>query len=91
MQATPFIRTPEPGRPVPSVHADDLWLGAASALRGIHPLAFVRYAIHSGRLANLDWGEDANARRLERIDTVVRDIVARYFGSDLLERLIREP
>jgi hypothetical protein len=87
--ATPYIRPPEAGRPAPSVHADDLWLAAAAALRGIHPLAFARYAIHSGALAALDWSAPDNAAQLEKMDTMVREIAHRYFASGLLERLTR--
>ena len=88
-RATPYIRPPEPGRPVPSVHADDLWLAAASALRGIHPLAFVRYAIHSGALAGLEWSAAQNTRLLARMDGNVQEIAGRYFASNTFERLTR--
>jgi hypothetical protein len=74
---------------VPSIAADDLWLAAASALRGIHPLAFVRYAIHSGALADLDWSGEENARELRRMDRIVQEILGRYLESSLFDRLIR--
>lgn len=89
VRATPYIRAPQRGRPVPSLYADDLWLAAASALRGIHPLAFVRYAIHSGALANLDWSTRENSRKLREMDSIVLRIAGRHFQSPHLERLIR--
>jgi transcriptional regulator NrdR family protein len=80
MNATPFIRAPTPEHPIPSIDARDLWLAAASALREIHPLAFVRYALHSRAIVGLDWEKPANARRQTRLVAVVQDIGRRYFG-----------
>jgi len=80
VSATPYIRAPTPEHPIPSIDAGDLWLAAASAVRAIHPLAFVRYALHSGAVDDLDWQEKENAVRLSRMEMVVQDIGRRYFG-----------
>jgi hypothetical protein len=66
---------------LPSLNAGDLWLAAASALRSIHPLACVRYALHSGAIEALDWTDADNAKRLRRIESIVLDICRRYFAS----------
>jgi transcriptional regulator NrdR family protein len=79
--ATPYIRTPQPGQPLPSIDASDLWLAAASALRGIHPLAYVRYTLHSGGVGALDWRARDNAQRLARMLDIVQGIGRRYFKS----------
>ena len=41
------LQPPGPQNPLPSIDASDLWLVAATALRGIHPLAYVRFTLHS--------------------------------------------
>jgi hypothetical protein len=72
---------------VPSIEASDLWLAAASALRGIHPLAYVRFVLHSGAVGALDWTEQDNANRLSRMVRIVQGIGQRYFGSRHFPRL----
>jgi|GEM_PF-6823464 len=80
MSATPFIRPPAREMPVPAIQADDLWLSAAATLRRIHPLAYVRYAVHSGALANVDWSAPENRDALRAIVQVIDAICRRYFG-----------
>jgi transcriptional regulator NrdR family protein len=79
--ATPYIRTPRPGQPLPSIDSSDLWLAAASALRGIHPLAYVRYTLHSGGVGALDWRAPDYSRRLSRMLDIVQGIGRRYFKA----------
>jgi transcriptional regulator NrdR family protein len=81
ISATPFIRPLSAEHPLPAIEAGDLWLAAASALRSIHPLAFVRFSLHSGAVEGLDWSDPDNARRLKRIESIVLDICRRYFDS----------
>jgi transcriptional regulator NrdR family protein len=81
ISATPFIKPLSERDALPSLNAEDLWLAAASALRSIHPLACVRYALHSGAVQALDWTDAENARRLRRIESIVLNICRRYFGS----------
>lgn len=81
VSAIPYIRPPGPGHAIPSVDAGDLWLAAAEALRGIHPLAFVRYALHSGAIDDLDWRRPEFASALERMQSIVSEIGRRYFVS----------
>ena len=79
VNATPYIKPPTPECPIPSIDAGDLWLAAASALREIHPLAFLRYALHSRAIVGLDWKKRENARRQARMETVIQSIGSRYF------------
>jgi len=66
---------------MPAIDAGDLWLAAAAALRDIHPLAFVRYALHSGAVDDLDWSLPEFAAALARMEAIVREVGQRYFGS----------
>jgi transcriptional regulator NrdR family protein len=77
--AIPFIQPPSPERPMPLIHSGDLWLAAAAALRGIHPLAFVRYAVHSGAIDDLDWRQPEAREALHRMERTVISIAQRYF------------
>jgi hypothetical protein len=58
-----------------------LWLAAASALRSIHPLAFVRFALHSRALDEVDWEDKASRDRLSGMERIVQGITRRYFQS----------
>jgi transcriptional regulator NrdR family protein len=78
--AIPFIRGPGEGHPIPSLNAGDLWLAAAAALRGIHPLAFVRYAMHSGAVDDLARGDRDIGPAFRRMEGLVTTIARRYFG-----------
>jgi hypothetical protein len=84
VSAIPYIRAPEDGHPIPSIEAGDLWLAAAGALRLIHPLAFVRFALHSGAVDDLDWRRPEFGRTLSALERIVLDIARRYFGAPLL-------
>jgi transcriptional regulator NrdR family protein len=79
--AIPFIQPPTTQRPIPSINSGDLWLAAAAALRGIHPLAFVRYAVHSGAIDDLDWNDAVAKGALTRMEETVVSIGRRYFDS----------
>jgi transcriptional regulator NrdR family protein len=81
ISATPFIRPLSDEYPLPAIDSRDLWLAAASALRSIHPLAAVRYALHSGAVQGLDWSDSDNASRLRRIESIALDISRRHFGA----------
>ena len=88
MSATPYIRPPTAEHPIPSIDAGDLWLAASAALRGIHPLAFVRYALHSGAVDDLDWQNRQHAARLAKMEAIVLEIGRRYFNSPRFPRII---
>ncbi len=87
VSATPYIRSPSADDRVPSIEASDLWLAAADALRAIHPLAFVRFVLHSGAVGALDWKDHDNAVRLSRMVRIVEGIGRRYFESTSFPRL----
>jgi transcriptional regulator NrdR family protein len=81
ISATPYIFRPSPEHPFPSISSEDLWLAAASALRSIHPLAFVRFALHSRALDEVDWEDKASRDRLSGMERIVQGITRRYFQS----------
>jgi transcriptional regulator NrdR family protein len=81
VSAIPFIRPPTAAHPVPSIEAGDLWLAAADALRTIHPLAFVRFALHSGAVDDLDWQQPQFGRTLAAMGDIIREIGKRYFSN----------
>lgn len=87
VSATPYIRPPDAVNHVPSIEASDLWLSAASALPAIHPLAFVRFVLHSGAVGALDWKDPDNGNRLSRMVRIIARIGQRYFGSGTFPRL----
>jgi transcriptional regulator NrdR family protein len=87
VSATPYIHPPRPDDRVPSIDASDLWLAAADALRAIHPLAFVRFVLHSGAVGALDWTDPDNVKRLSRMVRVVEGIGQRYFETPRFPRL----
>jgi transcriptional regulator NrdR family protein len=79
--AIPYIQAPTVEHPIPLIRSGDLWLAAAAALKGIHPLAFVRYAMHSGAVDDLDWDLPDVRRDFESIESTVKDVARRYFGQ----------
>lgn len=83
ISATRYIRRSEPALPVPSIDSADLWLAAAAGLRQIHPLAYVRYAVHAGAIAALSWEDERNRSSLDRLTEITRGVAERYFGVPL--------
>jgi transcriptional regulator NrdR family protein len=81
ISAAPFIRPPSDDQLLPSINASDIWLAAASALRAIHPLASVRFVLHSGAVGALDWETRERAADLKRMLGIVEGIGQRYFRS----------
>jgi len=79
--ATGYIRPASSDIPTPTIDGGDLWLAAAAGLRGIHPLAFARYAVHSGAIDDLDPEDTEIAGAMRKMEGIVKDIGQRYFGS----------